>query len=47
MVTEFKAELIDGKPVVKAIIERDGNNVKVHVPALHLIQKLTNDLENK
>jgi hypothetical protein len=47
MAIEFKAEIIDGVAVVKAVIERDGNNVKVHVPALHLIEKLTNDLENK
>jgi len=47
MVTEFKAEIIDGVATVKAIVEKDGNNVKVHVPSLNLIQKLTNDLENK
>ena len=38
---EFKAELVDGVLVVKAIPERHANgNLTVHVPHPHLIEAL-------
>ena len=38
--TEFKAEIIKGELIVKPIIEKNGNNVTVHVPSFKLIEEL-------
>ena len=44
---KFKAEIINGKVVVKAIIVKEGGNVTVHVPAFNLIQKLQEEYDGK
>ena len=39
---DFKAEIDEkGNLNVKAVVERKGNDVTVHLPTLPLIQKLT------
>lgn len=45
---EFEAEIVDGKPVIKAQVERivreDGKvDVIIHAPALELINKLNKE----
>lgn len=40
MPLEFKAELVNGELTVKAIVEKNGNDVVVHVPSFPLIQEL-------
>jgi len=41
---EFKAEIINGKPVVKAQVERKANgDVVIHIPSFPLINKLTEE----
>jgi hypothetical protein len=44
---DFQAEVVNGQIVVKAIVEKVGNNVTVHVPSFPLIQKLKEDFEKK
>lgn len=44
---EFKAEKIGSEIVVKAIVETDGPNIKVHIPSFPLLQSLKNDFERK
>jgi hypothetical protein len=42
---EFKAEKIDGVVTVKAIVEKKGNDVIIHVPSFPLIEKLSKQLK--
>lgn len=44
---DFKGEMINGKLEVKAIVEKVGNNVIVHVPSFRLIEQLKKDLGGK
>lgn len=37
---EFKAEIKNGKVIVKPIIEKKDGNIIVHLPSLPLIKKL-------
>jgi len=43
---EFKGELINGDLVVKPIIERNGNNVTVHVPSFKTISKTIQEIKD-
>lgn len=40
MALDFKAEKVDGKYIIKAIPERKGNNLIMHVPSIPLLKKL-------
>ena len=44
---DFKAEVVDGKTIVKAIVERKGNDVTVHVPSLKLMHQFQKEQKNK
>ena len=44
---EFKAEMIDGNLQVKAVIERVGSDVIVHVPSFPLMSKLKEEHEKQ
>ena len=44
---EFKAELIDGKMIVKPIIEKKGNDIIVHAPSFQVINKLLKEEDGK
>ena len=44
---DFKATMVDGKPVVKSItVKDDKGNVTVHVPSMKLIRKLQGEIDN-
>lgn len=45
---EFKAKMVNGKPVIQPIIKKDKKgNVTVHVPSLELINKFTQEQDEK
>lgn len=47
MAQEFKAEVKNGKLIVKAIAEKKGKDIIIHVPSLKLIKKLEDDFNKK
>lgn len=40
MVEEYKAQIIEEKLIIQPRIERNGNNVTIHVPSMKLLKKL-------
>ena len=40
MAEEYKAQIIEDQLIVKPRIERNGNNVTIHVPSIKLLKKV-------
>lgn len=43
---EFKAEFVNGQVVVKPIVEKNGKDIKIHVPSLKLIKELKEKIKD-